>query len=124
MKSLAFVPIYIRLIIAVLLIILAFYLGITSHHLVFKEVRESHAVINKRVFNRVRHPMYLSEMLIYLGLFITTFSLSVLIILILIFLFFNHFASYEEKKLEQNFGKDYIMCKKKVPKWIPFLSRK
>lgn len=114
-------PIYIKLIIAIPLIILSCYLGITSHKIVFHEIREPPSVITKGVFNWIRHPLYLSELLIYLGLCIITFSIISLIIWIIIFIFFNYVATYEEKKLEGKFGEEYRRYKKKVSKWIPRL---
>jgi protein-S-isoprenylcysteine O-methyltransferase Ste14 len=38
---------------------------------------------------------------------------------LILFLFYNHIASYEEKQLEQKYGKDYISYKEKTPKWLP-----
>ncbi|MBN2534416.1 MAG: isoprenylcysteine carboxylmethyltransferase family protein [Spirochaetales bacterium] len=114
-------PVYITILIAIPFFLLSLYLAITSHKIVFKEVREPPSVITKSVFNWIRHPMYLSEILIYSGLCIITLSGLSLIILILIVIFFNHVASYEEKKLEEKFGEEYEKYKKKVGKWIPGL---
>jgi protein-S-isoprenylcysteine O-methyltransferase Ste14 len=44
--------------------------------------------------------------------------LSVIPWLLIIHLYVK-LANYEEQKLEQRFGKDYLEYKRKVPKWIP-----
>lgn len=50
--------------------------------------------------------------------FLSTISL---VLWLCIFIFYNYIATYEEKRLEQIFGQDYIDYKKKVPKWLPRL---
>lgn len=114
-------PVYIKIIIAVPLFIISLYAGLTSHQIVFKEKRDPPSVINNSVFKWIRHPMYMSELLVYLGLCVITFSLLSFTALIIIFIFFNHVASDEEKKLEEKYGNDYLNYKKETGKWFPKL---
>ena len=71
------------------------------------------------VFARVRHPMYLGTHLFYLGLAIVTFSLASIVLWAVIFVFYNSLADYEESKLEERFGKEFLQYKSSVKKWIP-----
>jgi protein-S-isoprenylcysteine O-methyltransferase Ste14 len=59
--------------------------------------------------------------LAYLALGIATISVISLILFFFIFLGYNHIANFEERKLEQAFGDEYIDYKQRVGKWIPKL---
>ena len=71
------------------------------------------------VFARVRHPMYLGTHLFYLGLAISTFSLASIVLWVIIFAFYDSLANYEEGKLEERFGKEFLEYRNSVRKWIP-----
>ena len=71
-------PLYIRIPAAVPLLALAVYMARTGLRTVFQEVREPPVVIDSGVFAWVRHPVYLSEPLLYLGLFLLSPSLAAL----------------------------------------------
>ncbi|MBN2400809.1 MAG: isoprenylcysteine carboxylmethyltransferase family protein [Spirochaetes bacterium] len=115
------VPIYVNLPIGIILFIISFLLAKTSLSIVFGEKRDPPAVISKSVFGLVRHPVYLSALLLYLGLIVSTLSILSFLFIIVIFIFYNYIASHEEKKLIALFGKDYKEYMKKVPRWIPGL---
>ena len=74
---------------------------------------------SKGVYGRVRHPMYIGTFLIYLGLAVITLSLAAIVVWLFIFAYYNTLANYEENKLEEHFGIEYLEYKKKVRKWIP-----
>ena len=114
-----YLPLHTRLIIAALLFVFSRYLVRSAHNIIFNKGRTPSQVINNGVFSHVRHPMYLGIILFYIGLFFTTFSLLSLAFLIIIFLFYNYITSFEEKQLEQEFGKEYMKYKEKTPKWLP-----
>jgi protein-S-isoprenylcysteine O-methyltransferase Ste14 len=115
-----YVPLYVRLIFAALLFILAGYFARSAHVVLFKEVREPPRVINTGVFAHMRHPLYCSVLLLYLGLISTTLSLFSMVLLVGIFVFYDYIATFEEKQLEEKFGQAYKDYKKGTPKWIPF----
>ena len=115
----SYVPLYIRLILAALFFILAGYLARSGHAVVFKEFRDPPRVINSGVFSYMRHPLYCSVLLFYLGFVLTTLSLFSLALLVCIFLFYDHIAAFEEKQLEEKFGEAYKDYMEKTPKWIP-----
>jgi protein-S-isoprenylcysteine O-methyltransferase Ste14 len=114
----AYVPLYIRLIFAAASIGLALYLAQTGHNAVFKEIHDPPQVIKTGIFSHVRHPLYLAVLLFYLGLIFTTLSLVSLLLLCVIFVFYDHIASFEEQLLEQKFGQEYTDYLKHVPKWL------
>jgi len=87
--------------------------------IVFGEVRDKVEIIQKSVFNKVRHPMYLGAILLYLGLIVLTLSISSFGLWIIIFIFYNQIAKYEEGLLLNHFGEDYKDYMKKAGRWLP-----
>ncbi len=66
-----------------------------------------------------RNPIYLSGVLVSLGLAISLGSLVTFIFPIVLFLILDKYhIPYEEKKLEKIFGKEYIKYKIKIKRWI------
>ena len=61
------------------------------------------------------HPFGDSGQLILLVLF--------LFIWVVIFIFYNHIAGYEEKLLEDRFQAAYRNYKKRTGKWVPLIGR-
>ncbi len=120
-----FIPLILRIILFIFLLILAIVCGELSHKILFGENRNAD-LITTGIFARVRHPLYLSIILIFLGLIFLTMSIISIIIWVFIFILFNKMATYEEKDLEKIFGAKYLKYKKRVPKWFPkfFLSEK
>ena len=114
---------FIRLPIAIIVFGFAGYLAKASLKIVFDEVREKPQVINKGVFRLVRHPMYLSAILLYLAFLIFKISLASLLVWIVTFLFYHFIARYEEKLLVEQFGSDYEKYMKSVPMWIPTFEK-
>jgi hypothetical protein len=63
-------------------------------------------MVSSGAFRYVRHPLYLGSILIYLGFTVSKASLLCLGLLVVIVVFYNSIAAYEEKLLEVKFGKD------------------
>jgi protein-S-isoprenylcysteine O-methyltransferase Ste14 len=101
---------------AVVLVVSVYFMN-ASHKDLFDTQEEGLAT--KGVFGRVRHPMYLGTHLFYLGLAIITFSIISIILWMIIFAFYNTLANYEEIKLEERFGNQFLEYRKNVRKWIP-----
>ena len=118
------IPLAIRLVLAGVCFLIAGYFVLTSHKIIFEEHRDPPRVIDTGLFSLVRHPMYLSALLVYVGFFFTTLSLFSLMLFICIFLFYDYIARFEEKKLQEAFGEAYTSYKKKTPKWFPRLKPK
>lgn len=116
-----YIPLYLRLILAGLIFVYSGYLARTGLRQVFIEERDTPQVIKTGVFSRMRHPIYLAALLLYTGFIFITLSLISLALWLGIFFFYNYIAAYEEKRLAEAFGQEYIDYCKKVPKWLPRL---
>ena len=119
-----YVPPVIRIPAGVVLLVLAGYLAKTGLSIVFGEIREQPTVIRKGVFSVVRHPVYLSEILLYLGLLMLSISLAALAIWIAAIGFLHYISRHEERMLLARFGEDYAQYIKEVPMWIPRLRKR
>jgi len=117
------VPLYIRLVILVFSLMTASLLFRSGHVVVSHEHRPSD-VVSTGAFRYVRHPLYLGCILFYLGLAVATVSLFSFALLVLIFVFYNYIAGYEEELLVQRFGERYSSYKKSTGKWIPRIGRR
>ncbi len=119
-----YVPPVIRISFGVLFLALSGWLAKTGLSIVFGEKREKSVVIRKSVFNIVRHPIYLSEILLYLGLLILNISLAAAVVWIIGIVFLHYISRYEESLLLARFGKEYEQYMKEVPMWIPRLRKR
>ena len=113
----SYVPDYIRHIVLVVLVIMAFSLFLSSR-VVIRGERPSE-VVSDRAFRYVRHPMYLAAILGYFAAAFSSLSLASLTLLVPIFIFYNYIATYEERLLEAKFGEKYKEYERKTGKWVP-----
>ena len=118
-----YIPLVIRLIILGLTLGSAFFLFKSGHVVVSADQRGTE-VVSTGAFRYVRHPLYLGSILIYLGLTVSTASLFCLALLVVITVFYNYIAGYEEKILEVKLGQTYIAYKQKTGKWTPHFGKK
>jgi protein-S-isoprenylcysteine O-methyltransferase Ste14 len=119
-----YVPYAIRIPLGVILLLMSGYLAKTGLSIIFGEKREEPCVIRKSVFNFVRHPIYLGEILLYLGLVIMSISLAAVFVLSGIILFLHYISRYEEKLLLARFGDGYGEYMRDVPMLIPRLRKR
>jgi len=119
-----YVSLGVRVPIGILLLILAGYLVVKAHSIVFGKQSQSQGVIREGVFRFVRHPMYLSEIILYLGLLMLNISLAAACIWIIAIFFLHYISRYEEKLLLAKFGNEYQQYMKEVPMWFPRFYRK
>lgn len=117
------IPLALRLIILGVALITAFYLFKSGHVVVTGDQRPTE-VVSSGAFRYVRHPLYLGSILVYFGLTVSTASLFCLALLVVIVLFYNFIAAYEEKLLEVKMGGTYVAYQKSTGKWIPRLGKK
>ena len=115
---------FIRIPLSVIILAVSGYVAFLGHRIVFEEERESPVVIDQGVFRTLRHPLYFSVILFYLGLLISTCSMAAAVVWVIIIIFYNYIASYEEKLLIKHFGDEYEVYKKNVPRWIPRFNKK
>jgi protein-S-isoprenylcysteine O-methyltransferase Ste14 len=116
-----YLPHYIRIIFLVFSLVIAAFL-FKSGHAVVSQARRPSGLVSTGAFKYVRHPLYLSCILFYLGLVLTTASLVALVLWVMICIFYNYLASYEEKLLESKFGENYKIYQENTGKWLPRLG--
>jgi len=110
---------YIRVPIALIVLIMSGLLAGCGLNTVFREVREEPQVITTGVFSIVRHPIYLGSILLYLGFVLLSLSLLSTLVWFIIIIFYYMISRYEERLLTQKFGSAYEEYKKKIPMLLP-----
>ncbi|MFC2107603.1 methyltransferase family protein [Bacteroidota bacterium] len=72
------------------------------------------------IYSIVRHPLYLGNYLMWIGIVVYTFNIYFVIIVSLAFwLYYERIMFAEERFLEKKFGEDYLNWSLKVPAFIP-----
>jgi len=116
------VPLYVRLVFLGIALAAAAYLSMSGHDRICREERGT-KVVSSGAFQDVRHPLYLACLLFYLGLAVSTASIVSLAFFVVIFVFYNYIASYEERFLDEKFGEEYRKYKRKTGKWVPQIGK-
>ena len=119
-----YVPLFIRIPVGVVLFVIAGYLARTGLSIVFGEKRETSCVIQEGVFGVVRHPIYLSEILLYLGFVIMSLSLAAVFVWLGAIGFLHSISRYEERLLIRRFGEEYEQYMRDVPMWVPRIRKR
>ena len=112
------VPSLIRTGAFITLLVVGGYTTWSAHKLIYGTDREEAELVDYGVFRVSRHPMYLGIMIMYLGLAISSMSMAALLMLTVIFIFYNYIAAYEERKLTEYFGDSYRDYMKRVRRWL------
>ncbi|MBN2173790.1 MAG: isoprenylcysteine carboxylmethyltransferase family protein [Bacteroidales bacterium] len=112
-------PVYIRILIAFVILIISAYLVSTGIKYIFSGGKKSSGLVKTGIYSKIRHPIYLGSILFYLGFIILTFSILSIATWFVIVIFYNYIALYEEKILQKRYGNEYLQYKKQVPRWIP-----
>jgi len=123
-RFVGFVPDVIRITLFAGFEVSAIVLGFYSHEALFSKKNVEFTLITDGVFAYVRHPLYLSILVAYLGFVFASMSLISLIPWVCYAVLFDKMASYEEEDLVRMFGNKYIEYRKRVPKWFPKPLRK
>ncbi len=77
------------------------------------------------IYSTVRHPLYLGNYFMWLGIFCYTFNPYFIVIASLLFwIYYERIMFAEERFLEGKFGNDYLEWSKKVPAFIPSSKNK
>jgi len=84
---------------------------------------EKNQLIIKEPYRIVRHPIYLGEFLVILGVFLISGVIAILIQFILKAIFINSVIAWEEKEMKNRFGKN-IKNIKKFPKLFPIFWKR
>lgn len=76
------------------------------------------------IYSVVRHPLYLGNYLMWIGIVMFTFNLYFVIIVSLSYwLYYERIMFAEERFLERKFGEVYLDWSQKVPAFLPRFSR-
>jgi protein-S-isoprenylcysteine O-methyltransferase Ste14 len=105
--------------VGIVFLCLAAYCSCSGLRIVFGEVRKTPSIIRKGVFGLIRHPIYFSEVLLYLGLFMLRMSLAAGVVCLGAMAFLYFLSRYEERLLIKRFGNDYSLYMRDVGMWIP-----
>ncbi len=119
----SFIPLIIRFILFFIIMCLGIILIYLSRKELFPDGELTGILLTEGIFSRVRHPLYLGGLLIYLSFIFLSISLISIALFVINFILFNKMATYEEKILEDIFGNLYLDYRKQVPKWIPKLKK-
>jgi protein-S-isoprenylcysteine O-methyltransferase Ste14 len=113
------VPWFVRLILFIIVIIVAFVFIRSSHNILFRQPENMNDLITNGILGHVRHPMYFGVLLIYLACIFLSISMISIAVWIIVFIIYDRLANFEEKQLEELFGQKFLDYKQKVSKWIP-----
>ena len=83
---------------------------------------ESNVLIRKGLHKHVRHPIYSGTVLILIGYFLISPTLSTTILVALSLLYLPIGIHFEENKLIKQFGDKYVKYKSEVPAIFPWPS--
>ena len=117
-------PTLIRMSGSALILFLGTFLARKSLNIVFGEVRETPGVITKGPFGKMRHPVYVSSILLYAGLLFIQTTLASILVFAIVIVFYYLISRHEEQLLLNRFGQDYANYMKQVPMWIPYKKAK
>ena len=118
-----YIPLVVRVPFGAVWLIVSGYLATKGLSIVFGKKREP-GIIKKSVFGIIRHPIYLSEIVLYTGFLVMSLSLAAAVVWGMAILFLHHISRYEERLLLARFGKEYAQYMQEVPMWIPRLWRR
>ncbi len=96
--------------------------GLILVSLGWKRVYSSKEIVSDGIYGRVRHPQYLGIILAMLGLLIQWPTIITLLMFPILTVTYYRLATREEVDLEQNFGREYLKYKQRVPMFLPHLS--
>ena len=92
-------------------------------HLVQHSKRQEHTLVTEGLYNFIRHPSYLGWSLWAIGTQIVLLNpVSFVLYIFATVKFFNDRIPYEEMKLFEFFGTDYINYAKRTRTWMPFVD--
>ena len=115
------IPFLVRLPIGLGLIAFGGWLALYGIQIVFRDLRPEPIMITEGMFSKVRHPIYLGVMLVYLCVLCLTLSLIGVIVFLFVMLVYQWLAKYEEKSMLGIFGDTYRDYVQRVPMWVPRL---
>lgn len=113
-----FIPLYVRLVVLAASFAVGGWLANSGHAATGHDSSPA-GVLKTGAFRHVRHPLYAGSMAAYFGLAISTASLLSLAVFVVIFIFYDFIAGYEEGLMEGKYGAEYTEYKRRTGRWLP-----
>ncbi len=113
-----------RLPISLVLLTIGGWLALHGIRVVFGDYHEDPIMITVDLFARMRHPIYLGAILIYIAVLVLSLSVMASIAWIGVLAMYQWLAKDEERRMLKVFGEDYRTYQQRVPMWLPFQLRK
>jgi len=107
-------------------VIRAYTIGTTPKGTSGRNTREqvAESLNTKGIYSTLRHPLYLGNYLMWLGLLLFTFNVYYIIIISLFFwLYYERIMFAEERFLERKYGDEYLSWSAGVPAFIPAIKK-
>lgn len=90
-----------------------------------KEGQVAEALNTKGIYSTVRHPLYLGNYFMWIGIVMYSYNIYFVIIVSLLFwLYYERIMFAEERFLERKFGDEYVNWSLKVPAFWPSFKNK
>lgn len=106
-------------------IIRAIAIGTSNKHTSGRNTKEqvAEALNTKGIYSTVRHPLYLGNYFMWIGIVMFTFNIwFVLTVSLLFWLYYERIMFAEERFLERKFGEPYVAWSMKVPPFWPSMK--
>jgi len=120
------IPFIIRLILFVIVCIVSYLLIKSSHKKIFLPSDKKSQLVTDGVYSYVRHPMYLSIIVLFFAFILLSISFLSLISWVIAVVLFDRMMKFEEAELLKILGNEYQNYMNQVHRWIPrifFLKR-
>lgn len=106
-------------------VIRAIAIGTSNKHTSGRNTKEqvAEALNTKGIYSTVRHPLYLGNYFMWIGIVMFTFNIwFVLTVSLLFWLYYERIMFAEERFLERKFGDSYVNWSLKVPPFWPSMK--
>ena len=114
---------YISVVLSIVGFLIRFYtIGTTTSGTSGRNTKKQIASIlnTKGIYSIIRHPLYLGNYLIWLGIAVSTFNFCFIVIISLLFwLYYERIIFAEERFLEKKFGDIYLNWSNSLPAFFP-----
>ena len=97
-------------------------IGTSNKHTSGRNTKEqvADALNTKGIYSTVRHPLYLGNYFMWIGIVLFTFNIWFFLVTSLLFwIYYERIMFAEERFLERKFGQDYLNWSLQVPAFIP-----
>jgi len=97
-------------------------IGTSSKHTSGRNTKEqvAEALNTKGIYSTVRHPLYLGNYFMWIGIVMFTFNIWFIVVVSLLFwLYYERIMFAEERFLERKFGEEYVSWSMTVPPFWP-----